>query len=80
MDASEIIDRLGGTGVVAELAGCKSPSVSEWRTTNRIPRDKLMRLAAQIESAGIATRRQLFPDDWKVIWPELAKRKTKVAA
>lgn len=28
---SEIIDRLGGTTVLADLFGIKPPSVSEWR-------------------------------------------------
>lgn len=40
-------------------------------------------LAAAIERAakGAVTRRDLRPDDWHLIWPELAKpRKTKEAA
>lgn len=30
---TEVIDRLGGTAVVARLCKVKSPSVSEWRRT-----------------------------------------------
>jgi len=32
MEASTIIDRLGGTGAVAKLCEITAPSVSEWRT------------------------------------------------
>lgn len=37
MNASEIIDELGGTAAVAKLCDVKLPSVSEWRRTG-IPR------------------------------------------
>lgn len=37
MDASKIIDLLGGTTAVAKLCQVKQPSVSEWRR-NGIPR------------------------------------------
>ncbi len=73
MDHIKIIDALGGTFAVATLAGIKPPSVSEWRKRCRIPNDKLIRLAPITEARGIASRRDLFPDDWHVIWPELAK-------
>ena len=71
MNASEIIDRLGGPTAVAKLLNIKPPSVHAWRTGG-IPDDKLIRLAPALEKAGIATHRQLRPDDWAAIWPELA--------
>jgi len=40
MDASRIIDALGGTGTVALLCKIKPPSVSEWRRRG-IPTDRL---------------------------------------
>lgn len=40
MDASEIIDALGGTSAVAKLCEVKAPSVSEWRK-NGIPPARL---------------------------------------
>ena len=43
MDASKIIDALGGTGEVARLCRVKSPSVSEWRV-NGIPEAREMYL------------------------------------
>jgi len=79
MDATTLIDRLGGTMAVSALLGVKSPSVSEWKANDRIPADKLIRLAPRAEAAGIATRKELFPDDWQSIWPELARKSRKAA-
>ena len=75
LSASEIIDALGGTAAVAQLCGVKAPSVSGWRTSSKIPDDKLIRLAPVLEVRGVVTRRKLFPDDWHLIWPELVKSK-----
>lgn len=71
MNVSEFIQAFGGTAVVADLCSVKSPSVSGWKESGRIPDDKLIRLAPLAEAKGIATRKQLFPDDWEKIWPEL---------
>ncbi|MDK6077917.1 transcriptional regulator [Massilia varians] len=70
MNASEIIDKLGGPTAVAKLLNVKPPSVHAWKTGG-IPDDKLIRLAPTLEKAGIATRRELRPNDWQQIWPEL---------
>jgi DNA-binding transcriptional regulator YdaS (Cro superfamily) len=72
MNASELIDTLGGTTAVAKLLNVKPPSVHAWRTGG-IPDDKLIRLAPAIERAteGKVSRRDLRPDDWAEIWPEL---------
>lgn len=43
MDASKIIDKLGGTAAVARLCKVKQPSVSEWRRYG-IPRARLQYL------------------------------------
>jgi hypothetical protein len=71
MNANKFINLMGGTCEVARLANVKSPSVSHWRT-HSIPDDKLIRLAPIAEQRGVATRKELFPDDWHEIWPELA--------
>jgi len=78
MDAIKLIDFFGGTSEVAHLAGVKPPSVSEWKANNRIPDDKLIRLAVIADARGIVSRKVLFPDDWHLIWPEL--RNTAEAA
>jgi hypothetical protein len=43
-----------------------------WQNSN-IPNDKLMILAATLEkeSQGLITRKNLFPNNYKLIWPEL---------
>lgn len=74
MTPSEMIDKLGGTTAVAKLLNVKPPSVHAWRVGG-IPDDKLIRLAPLIERAtnGVVTRRELRPDDWQLIWPELVE-------
>lgn len=73
MQHTKLIDELGGTTAVATLVKIQPPSVSEWRQRGRIPDDKLIRLAPIAESRGIATRRELFPNDYHLIWPELTE-------
>lgn len=75
MTSSEMIDRLGGTTAVAKLLNVKPPSVHGWRAGG-IPDDKLIRLAPILERVtnGEVTRKDLRPDDWESIWPELAQQ------
>jgi len=70
MKHSRLIELLGGTTEVARLIGIKPPSVSDWKKSG-IPEDKLIRLAPIAESRGIASRKELLPNLWKQIWPEL---------
>ena len=72
MKPKKLIDKLGGSTAVARLMGESAPAVHMWRTRG-IPADKLIRLAPIAEQRGIATRRDLRPDDWHLIWPELAQ-------
>lgn len=71
LSANDLIDKLGGPTAVAKLLNIKPPSVHAWRAGG-IPDDKLIRLAPTCEKMGIATRRELRPNDWHEIWPELA--------
>ncbi len=73
MNPNELIDRLGGTTAVARLVGIKPPCVHMWRTRG-IPFGRMIWLAPIAEQRGIATRRDLRPDDWHLIWPELAQK------
>jgi DNA-binding transcriptional regulator YdaS (Cro superfamily) len=79
MDAIKLIEALGGTFAVAALVGIKPPSVSGWKDANRIPDNQLIRLAPVAEARGVATRKELFPNDWQAIWPELAKPPRRAA-
>jgi hypothetical protein len=73
LDAERFIDQLGGTKAVADLLKIKAPSVSGWKEKGAIPDDKLIRLAPIAEARGVATRKQLFPNDYSAIWPEIAE-------
>jgi len=65
----DAIELLGGITAVSRLCGVKPPSVWEWKRRGRIPVER----CATIEHAtsGAITRRDLRPNDWHQIWPEL---------
>jgi hypothetical protein len=54
------------------MLNIKPPSVSGWLQAGKIPDDKLIRLALEIEQRGIATRQELLPDIWQQVWPDLS--------
>lgn len=71
---SAIIDLLGGTTKVAKMTNVAPAAVSLWRKNN-IPSDKFLFLAATLEkqSHGLITRKDIFPNSWHIIWPELGQ-------
>ena len=77
LTSSNIIDALGGVTIVAKMVNIKPPSVHYWRA-HGIPEDKLIRLAPAIEKLGLATRKELRPNDWQALWPELKRKRTPV--
>ena len=50
-------------------------SADRRRQNEGLPHSKLIELAAQIEreSHGLVTRKDMFPQSWHLIWPELEK-------
>ena len=72
MNATAIIKLLGGCTRVSKLVGVSVPAVSMWQNGD-IPQDKLIVLAATLEkeSHGLITRKSLFPNTYRLIWPEL---------
>ena len=59
---------------LARAIGVKPPTVNQWVKGERpIPH----RFGPAIEKAtgGQVTRKELFPDSWQRIWPELARSK-----
>lgn len=72
MNTTALIRLLGGPTKVAKLLNISVPAVSMWQNGD-IPHDKLVILAATLEqkSAGLITRKSLFPTTYKLIWPEL---------
>jgi DNA-binding transcriptional regulator YdaS (Cro superfamily) len=71
---SAIIDLLGGTNKVAKMCKVASTAVTQWRK-NGIPVERFMFLGARIEkeSHGLVSRKDLFPNNYFLIWPELLK-------
>ena len=65
---------IGGPTALARALG-KSPSeISQWISGRRpIP----AACAASIEKVTSVTRRDLFPDEYALIWPELAQPTTQ---
>ena len=72
MKAIAIIKLLGGPTRISKLVGTSVAAVSMWQN-GEIPHDKLVMLAATLEkeSHGLVTRKALFPNTYKLIWPEL---------
>lgn len=70
-----IIDLLGGTKKVAEMCDVSPAAVSAWRIRG-IPADKFMLLGARIEkeSHGLVSRKDLFPNNYFILWPELLEK------
>lgn len=62
----------GRQAALAKAIGAHAPDVSKWAAGIRpIP----VQYGAPIEIAtgGAVTRKEMFPDDWQVIWPELVE-------
>ena len=71
------IESAGGVGKLAAAIGVGQPVVSNWRARGTTP-DAVHCVAIERATKGAVTRRDLRPDDWQAIWPELAKpRKPK---
>ena len=74
MDENHPIDRaagiVGSQAALAEKLGVTRGAVNQWKSPDRfVPLEH----CAAIERAtnGAVTRRDLRPDDWHRIWPEL---------
>lgn len=65
-----VADAVGGQAALANICGVTPQAVSQWvRGIRPIPVER----CAAIERAtnGVVTRRDLRPNDWHLIWPEL---------
>jgi DNA-binding transcriptional regulator YdaS (Cro superfamily) len=65
----------GRKAALAKAIGVHAPDISRWIAGVRpIP----SKYGAAIEAAtgGIVTRKDLFPNDWRSIWPELERRRS----
>jgi len=61
----------GGGANLARALGISSSAVSQWVKGSRpVPVDRMA--AIERATGGVVTRRDLRPDDWAEVWPELA--------
>jgi DNA-binding transcriptional regulator YdaS (Cro superfamily) len=72
ISSTAMIRLLGGCTRVSKMVNVSVPAVSMWQNGD-IPYDKLVILAATLEkeSHGLVSRKNLFPTNYKLIWPEL---------
>lgn len=66
------IAHTGGVGKLAAAIGVSQPVVSNWRARGTTP-DAALCVAIERATSGAVTRRELRPDDWADIWPELVE-------
>lgn len=63
MNASDIIEAMGGIAAVARICGVKPPSVHEWKTRGTVPADRCIDI--ERASDGRFTCESMRPDlDW----------------
>ncbi len=64
---------VGGQANMARLLKVTSPTVNQWVSGDRpIPIERCT--AIEQATSGAVTRKDLRPDDWESIWPELAHK------
>jgi len=73
----QIIEMLGGTSRVSRLCKVSPSAVSLWMHRG-IPSLQMMYLGATLEqeSCGLITRKDLFPESYFIMWPELVEKKS----
>lgn len=74
--ASEI---LGGKAALARLTKVKPQTVQQWANGERPVAPERCVLIERATSGEVG-RRQLRPNDWEAIWPELAEPKSEHTA
>jgi len=77
MNISEQINKAGDFAgsqkLLADLVGVSPYNVNQWASGVRpVPIEKCV--AIERVTNGAVTRKDLRPDDWQLIWPELADK------
>ena len=76
LSESAMIDLLGGNSKVARMCRVNPSAVIYWRK-HGIPHGHLLFLAARLEKAsnGLVSRKDLFPNNFWLIWPEMLEKR-----
>ena len=66
------LDTPGVRKVISDVLGIKTQAVTNWKAKGEVPIEH----CTPIEQAtkGAVTRKDLRPNDWQAIWPELVKK------
>ena len=64
------ISLVGGVGKLASAIGIGQPAISNWKARGT-PIDPILCVGIEKATGGQVTRRDLRPNDWWRIWPEL---------
>lgn len=63
----------GAAAQLAEAIGAHSSDLSNW-TSGQRPVPVKFAVAIELATSKSVTRKDLFPDEWHLIWPELAEK------
>lgn len=63
----------GRQAQLAKVIGAHPPDISRWADGTR-PIPVLYGAAIERATGGAVTRQEMFPDTWRSIWPELARK------
>ena len=66
----------GASRRMAQALGAYASDISNWAAGRRKPGVAVC-VAIELHTNGAVTRRDLRPDDWQDIWPELAESEPK---
>lgn len=72
------IQSVGSASELARKIGVTTQAICFWRDgLRKIPAEKCS--AIELATSGAVTRRELRPDDWAQIWPELKEPAAEVS-
>lgn len=72
---SAAADIAGSQAALARALDASAPTINQWAKGVR-PVPEKMAVAIESITKGAVTRRDLRPNDWQQIWPELAQPST----
>lgn len=75
---TKVVECLGSDAALAALLKISAPAVSQWRKRGTVLKAEYC-TAIERATCGQVTRRDLRPDDWQDIWPELAESPASAA-
>jgi len=78
MNLENYLSEVDTNAGLAEKLGVSPSLVSQWRNGVRpIPFERCPQI--ELATNGLVTRRDLCPNNWRDLWPELAEKEKQVA-